>query len=343
MQSNAVRAIICVFCLCSLQAGCIKPPESDVFIHDIDGLAKPWTDVRIDDAESDFTLAIISDLNGGERERVFEIALAQLGMLRPEFIVTIGDLIDGGSEDRDKLSAEWDSFDARAEAGSAPLFYVGGNHDLTNMVMREVWQERYGSRYYHFVYKNVLHLVLDTEDNSAERMHEIYVARASAIEALQSDRPDSWEESEYYRMPERRYGKVGVEQIAYFQQILARHLDVGWTLLYMHKPAWQSAADTGFDEIETALGDRQYTVFNGHNHSYSHTVRNGRDYIMLGTTGGSQSGGNEMSFDHVTLVRMTRDGPIIANLRMDGILDKTGHIPLGGDELCYQLTACGGE
>ena len=31
---------------------------------------------------------------------------------------------------------------------------------------------------------------------------------------------------------------------------------------------------------------------------------------------------------------MTADGPQLANLRLDGVLDKTGHIPAGGEALC---------
>lgn len=33
-------------------------------------------------------------------------------------------------------------------------------------------------------------------------------------------------------------------------------------------------------------------------------------------------------------VTVTADGPSIANLRLDGVLDKTGKIPAGGDSLC---------
>ena len=47
-----------------------------------------------------------------------------------------------------------------------------------------------------------------------------------------------------------------------------------------------------------------------------------------------------MSFDHVTLVTMTDEGPSIANLKLEGILDKTGHIPLDGDNLCFQASGC---
>jgi hypothetical protein len=47
-----------------------------------------------------------------------------------------------------------------------------------------------------------------------------------------------------------------------------------------------------------------------------------------------------MAFDHVTLVTVDEGEPSIVNLRMDGILDKSGHIPMDGDDLCYQASAC---
>jgi hypothetical protein len=44
--------------------------------------------------------------------------------------------------------------------------------------------------------------------------------------------------------------------------------------------------------------------------------------------------------DYVTLVTVDDDGVDIANLLMSGILDKTGHIPLDGDDVCFELAAC---
>ncbi len=303
----------------------------------------PWTHDRFDDADGKFTFAVFSDLNGGERDRVFEVAVAQLSLLRPELILSVGDLIDGGTEDREQLGREWDSFDARASRATAPVFYVGGNHDLTNQTMRDVWVERYGSRYYHFVYKNVLFLVLDTEDYTDERMREIYLARADYIEAADGDHPETAREMEYYRMPERLTGEIGTEQSEYFQKAITNNPQVRWTLLFMHKPVWQRDNEPDFSAIEALLSDRPFTLFNGHFHNYSHTVRNGRDYIMLGTTGGGQVVGRDTAFDHVTVVTMGEEGPTIGNIRLDGILDKTGHIPADGDGLCFQASNCAGE
>ena len=47
------------------------------------------------------------------------------------------------------------------------------------------------------------------------------------------------------------------------------------------------------------------------------------------------------SMDHVTMVTVTGDSVDIAHLRMDGILDKTGRIPLGGNEVCFEAAVCG--
>ncbi len=47
------------------------------------------------------------------------------------------------------------------------------------------------------------------------------------------------------------------------------------------------------------------------------------------------------SGDHVTLVTVDDEGADIANLLMSGILDQTGHIPLAGGDVCFELEACG--
>jgi hypothetical protein len=67
------------------------------------------------------------------------------------------------------------------------------------------------------------------------------------------------------------------------------------------------------------------------------TERLGRDYIRLATTGGEHFPDLPLSFDHVTLVTVDDEGVDIANLKMSGILDKTGHVPLDGDNVCFEL------
>lgn len=314
-----------------------------MFRHKMTGEVLPWTHDRFDAAEDKFTFAVFSDLTGGERKRVFEIAVAQLAMLRPEFIINVGDLIEGGTDGVGDVNQQWDSFDERADRAVAPLFYVGGNHDLTGELLRGVWDARYGHRYYHFVYKNVLFLVLDTEDNTVERMREIMELRNQALEIARVDGPAAAEQTEYFSLPEQTAGNIGAEQSKYFLDAIAEHPDVRWTFLFMHKAPWVREDMQTFAAIEAALADRHYTVFNGHVHAYEHIKRLGRDYIRLATTGGTQFPERGRSVDHVTLVTVSESGIDIANLLMAGILDKTGQIPLGGDDVCFEQALCGGS
>ena len=302
---------------------CKTTSEGPNFRHDITASPTPWTSDVFEMEEEDFTFGIISDLNGGEREGVYSAAVKLLNRLDPTFVLSIGDLIDGGTEDSAQLATEWDSFDDRTRKLNMPFFYLGGNHDLTNPIMREFWKDRFGPRYYHFVYKDVLFLMLDSEDYEEERMMEIYHARAHAIKIMDGLIEGDLENDPYMNMPERRTGCISQEQTSYFQNVLAENPDVRWTFVLMHKPVWMREDTNGLEPLEEHLKERPYTVINGHFHSYSHRIRNERDYIILGTTGGSQNPTDSMAFDHITLVRMDKE-PVITSLKMKGVLDKTG-------------------
>lgn len=299
----------------------------DPFQHSLTPPPSPWVGKEIKSPEDKFTFALFSDLNGGERDRIFEVAAAQLALFKPDFIVSVGDLIDGEIEDTIQLKAQWDSFDARAEKAGAPIFRVGGNHDLSNVKMREVWAERYGPRYYYFIYRDVLFLILDSEDYSETRIQEIYT---STME-------------EYRQMIEGKVGEIGDKQSDYFKDVLANNPDVRWTFLFMHKPTYLREDGRGLERIEAALKGRNYTVINGHVHTFSHQVRNGMDYMMLGTTGGSQNKERANAFDHLSLITMDTNGPNISHIKMEAILDKTGNIPMNGSDLCYQRSKCGAD
>ncbi len=224
--------------------------------------------------------------------------------------MSVGDLIDGGTEDSTQLATEWNSFDRRTAKLNMTFFYLGGNHDLTNPKMRKFWKQRFGPRYYHFVYEDVLFLMMDSEDYEEQRMMEIYNARAKAIKVISGEVEGTYEETEYFNMLERKVGGISKHQFDYFKRVLKKYPQTKWTFVLMHKPLWQREDEKGLGKLEGLLANRPYTVINGHIHSFSHQSRNNRDYITLGTTGGSQFEGDSMSFDHISLVRMAKK-PVI--------------------------------
>lgn len=254
----------------------------------------PWTNLGFNNQQRNFQFAIITDRTGGHRPGVFTAAVKKINLMQPEFVISVGDLIEGYSEDKGQWALEWAEFQAKVQALQMPFFYVPGNHDLSNPLMAENWNRKFGRTYYEFRYHDVLFVALNSEDPPA---------------------------SEPY--------KFSAEQQKWLADVLQRNADVRWTFVFMHKPAWVFAdADpeqTGWAGIERALGDRKYTVFAGHVHNYARFVRNGRDHIMLATTGGASKlrGKADGEFDQIVWVTMKGDEPVIANLLLDGIEDKT--------------------
>jgi hypothetical protein len=249
--------------------------------------ANPWTNLELNNDPDQFQFAIVSDRTGGHRAQVFSQAVARINLMQPQFVLCVGDLIEGGKKKPEQVLAEWKEFDGYVNQLQMPFYYVPGNHDVAFAQNDKIWQDRYGRRWYHFVYRKVLFLCLNTEDP-----------------------PGS--------------SSIGKEQVAYAKKALEDNKDVRHTIVALHKPVWTYPEKTraGWLEVEKALADRKYTVFCGHVHRYRKYVRQGRNYYQLATTGGgSKMRGVEYGeFDHVVWVTMKKDGPVFANLLLDGIL-----------------------
>jgi predicted phosphodiesterase len=245
---------------------------------------KPWTSKPFLNDADEFQFAIISDLYGDNRPGIFEKAVEKINLMHPEFVLSIGDLIDGYTDDEQVVDKQWKTFEKQVAPLAMRFFFVPGNHDLSNNMMKEKWEQRFGRTYYHFVYRNVLFLCLNSEDISRT---------------------------------------IGNAQIDYVGKALDENKNVRWTMVFMHQPMWLSE-NTGWKKIEAMLAGRPHTVLAGHRHSYAKYVRNGQSYIMLATTGGGSklTGYQYGSFDHITWVTMKDQGPLIANLDLDGILDE---------------------
>jgi serine/threonine-protein phosphatase CPPED1 len=255
------------------------------------GEKTPWTSLQYNNAEDTFRFAIVSDRTGGHREGIFSKAIAQLNLMQPEFVLSVGDLIEGYSDKLPVIESMWKEFDQYITKLTMPFFHVPGNHDTSNTAMTEHWKARFGKLYYHFVYKNVLFLCVHTED---------------------------------YPAGQKQATRISPEQTAYFAKVLDENKNVRHTIVAMHKPVWShsNTDEIGYDAFEKLLLDRPYTVFAGHVHHYRKFVRHGRNYYQLATTGGGSKlrGVTYGEFDHITWVTVKKDGPILANVLLNGIL-----------------------
>jgi UDP-2,3-diacylglucosamine pyrophosphatase LpxH len=254
---------------------------------------QPWTHINWNNDPEKFQFVIVADRAGAHREGVFAQGIEKVNLLQPEFVMCIGDLIEGYTEDIKQIRKEWAEFDKITAQLNMPFFFVPGNHDIGGKELVEIWKEKFGRTYYHFVYRDVLFLCLNSEGDESNK-----------------EAP--------------RFSK---EQVKYAVKTLRSNPDVRWTLVFMHSPIWRGGKEmlkhSGWNDIESALKDRKHTVFAGHTHRYAYQTRNKQDYITLATTGGGSSFTNPfMQFDHVLWVTVTDDGPILANLMLEGIWDK---------------------
>ncbi|MEO0425588.1 MAG: metallophosphoesterase [Pseudomonadota bacterium] len=314
-----------------------QAPRHEVAAIEIDDVdqhhlaPKPWTSLDALDGPERFQFLVVTDRTGGAREGVFADAAEKIDLLQPAFVMSVGDFIQGYTDDEQTLHAQWNAFDTIVDGIDAPFFYTPGNHDWQNEAMAKVWTERLGKSFYHFRYKDTLFLVLNSE--------------------LFDRRDAPWWRYEWTQL----FADEQAEQLAYLERVLATHDDVRWTFVFVHKPYWrprwahppkgEESPQTGpwpqhdyvppeWVQVEEMLENRDYTIFAGHLHTYefdgsdsdaSHT----HDKIALATTGGVSSlrGVEYGEFDHMVWVTMTRDGPVIANLLQQGILPKAFPMP----------------
>ena len=303
-----------------------------------DQKARNYTHLRFQNNPDNFQFAVIGDNSGGARAGVLHAAVDALNLLRPDFVLGVGDLIEGYTDDENELKRQWQEMDDLLGQLAMPFFFVPGNHDVNFDPSENVWFQRAGAKrsYSHFVYKDVLFLLLSTEDPpKREATQELLDKYAS----IKEGKVTGEEAMAIVEELEAWAGAVSIAdpQVEYFRDVLAANPEARWTFVFMHSPAWTQADPANFVKIEALLADRPYTLLAGHTHTYNYTVRNGRDYITMATTGGlAPPHGGAANMDHLAWISMSDEGPVIGNLLLNGVLDKEGAGPVLEDFLMYR-------
>ncbi len=328
-------AVISCLTACS-QTDTTTQKETPVFVFDQAALAgtKPWTSENFANDPDNFQFAIIGDRTGGANaEETFRLAMGQLNLLQPEFVINVGDLIEGYSDEKAELNAEWDELDAMLTTLEMPFFRVTGNHDIANQTAQQVWRERYGATHYYFVYRNVLFMVLDSEDNSRPAPPPDMKEKIELYNRLQVEDPQKAQEMLAEFMSDEavvaalsKPVEFPKEQVTWIKNTLADNADVRWTFLFLHEPAWENPS-ASFTEIQGQLEDRDHTFFAGHLHYYDYDNIDGHEHITMGPAGASFHHEGPGNVDHIAWVTMTDGGPQIGNIALKGLFDRKGLDP----------------
>lgn len=240
---------------------------------------------------------VFGDRNGGEQPGFMEQGIDLVNLLRPEFIVSIGDQIAGyvaagkgitPEQAMRKIRDQWVEQDALVARFDVPYFWAVGNHDIWDKPSSKYYTDRHGPRYYSFDARNVHVIVLDSE--------------------------------EYQAVGGK--GMLGDAQITWLNADLDRSKDAALTVIALHHPVWANKERGDWSAVESMLAGRNAIVFAGHYHEYTCEMRGGIPYVIVGPVAGEQSDRNDAlgRFRHVTLVTVEDGKPYVAVVKLGAAL-----------------------
>jgi len=247
------------------------------------GFAASFTFISAEEASVHF--AILGDRTGDAAPGVYEAIVAEVERLRPDFVITVGDQIQGYSEDTAVLNQEWLDYKKIAAGLTMPLYLIPGNHDITHDAALPAYLKQAGKPYYSFNFRGLHFIALDAS---------------------------RWETAD--AMPG--------EQITWLIQDLKKSKKAKRTFVFLHKPFFLDAALQGnpdtLQRIFQNLGVD--AVFAGHTHSYVSGELNGVLYTNVGSSGGATIPGPTGLLYHYTWVTVDKNGIHIAPVKMGSVL-----------------------
>jgi len=259
----AALGVAAVTAVCSAQPADCKTPA------DLARIAG-WKGAAVNSPDA-FRFVVMGDRTGEHVPGVWPKAVADINRLRPDFVMCIGDLVEGFEKDRAAAAAEWAEMDAMIRKLKAPFFYCPGNHDVPNALYRSLWARRDGVQlklWYSFNYRRCHFVIFDS----------------TAME--------------------REIRGIAEEQWAWLAKDLAAAGGAKHIFVFSHHPVFGDKGD--WMRLRKMLHAGKTTVFCGHVHALSYAVEHGIPVVMIGPTGGFSGEGDwrkgrSHQFAHVTV------------------------------------------
>lgn len=214
-----------------------------------------------------FSFVVLGHVRGdrsGELHYLMDDLLTKVRARDPDFAVLTGDMIwgevDRPHRDPDEIRREWRALDDTLATLGIPIYRVPGNHDVSDLVTRDVWIERY----------DTLPRVIDVGDTRLLLMNS------------------SW----FPEDGDRRMGIFGrgrdmsPEELAFIERHLAGDGSYDHAFLFMHHLLWWDDFDGRWWEEVHPLLERGGVdaVFTGDYGpmKFSHRRADGIDYYQSG-------------------------------------------------------------
>ena len=299
------------------------PPDGDRFHTNREGNALP-----LPVEEGAFTFAIFGDRTGGPHKgvNVLAQAVADVNLIEPDLVMTVGDLIDGYDNDSVWLPQMKQYKDVMGEL-ICPWFPVAGNHDIywrgPNKPQGEHeknYEMHFGPLWYAFEHKGCFFIVLYSDEGNPKTGERNF------------KKPDSQRMSD--------------EQFDWLKGILKKSKDADHVFVFLHHPRWLGTRKgrVGYGDDwakvhkELVNAGNVSGVFAGHIHHMRHDPKDEIDYFTLATVGGGQPGWSPKAgwLHHYNLVTVRKDQVAFSAFPVGSALDPkaiTGKVSEESEEL----------
>ena len=201
---------------------------------------------------NNFRFAILGDRTGNADEPAYEEIWREIGREHPDFVMNVGDLIEGGHDAT--AESEWSQLRRAWEHYQLPVYLTPGNHDIWSEPSRRIFEKEAGHPLpYSFDFQDAHFIVLD---NSASLDLD-----DRQMQFLEAD----------LRQNQDRHPKF-----VFFHQPF-------WLI-----PLKFQSSDFPFHRLARKYGVD--CVFSGHDHQLVRIVRDGIVYLEAGSSGGKLKG-----------------------------------------------------
>jgi calcineurin-like phosphoesterase family protein len=225
----------------------------------------------VEKREEAFSFIIFADRTGGKPAglEVLRKAVLEANLLDPDFIFTVGDLIEGAN-DRERWIRQMKEYRLIMDKLKMSWLPVAGNHDTRWKSSdrpegghRDDFEEHFGPVWYAYKHKNCRFIGLYTYEGHP----------------VTGDRD--------FTNPENH--KMSDEQKAWLKSILDKAKGDDHVFLFMHHPRWTKGKyGDDWDNVHKMLKEagNVSAVIAGHTHTLEYGgIRDGIAYHTLGTTG----------------------------------------------------------
>ena len=239
---------------------------------------------QADDLRLPIRFAVIGDRTGGHEPGIHGEIMGEIERMKPDFVVGVGDMIEGYSGDIAAIEEEWKQYAALARTLTMPFYMVPGNHDIWDSTSAELYRKHISEPYYSFDTGPLHFIMLDTGRWSTETS-----------------------------FPQ--------EQLDWLKSDLEQNRQAEYTIAAYHIPYWIETVAKGqpdrLHDIFVAYGVD--AVFTGHYHVYFSGKYDGIVYTGVGSSGGHCEPGLTGLKYHFMWVTADNEGISIAPIEMGSV------------------------